>query len=180
MPHLDPAHYCVRMSDRVSRGSEARKSTQRVSTSGCAPFNSAAGQQLDLTVIFTTVRGTAAALNLAGSLAHDLDARVTLVVPQVVPYRIPLNCPPIDLGHTRRMMLSLIADSPARGLDVAIQICLCRDRKLCLNCFVTPNSVVLVGGRGSWWGRRERGLARFMRSRGHEVIFVDSRERHDA
>ena len=164
------------MSDWTIRRESKREGAPVVLTGERPPLNAGAGRRLDLTVVFTTRPGTAAALSLAGKLARDLDASLFLVVPQVVPYRIPLNCPLVSLSHIKRLMMSLIAASPARGLDVAIQICLCRDRKQCLSRFVTPNSVVLVGGRGSWWVRKERRLARLMRSQGHEVIFVDQEE----
>jgi len=164
------------VSDWTSRRESKREGAPDVLIGERPPLNARAGRHLDLTVVFTSASGTSAALGLAGRLARDLDARLLLVVPQVVPYRIPLNCPLVSLTHTKRLMLSLIAGSPARGLDVAVRICLCRDRKQCLSDFVMPNSVVLVGGRDSWWARKELRLVRLMRSHGHEVIFVNQEE----
>ena len=51
------------------------------------PGKSAAGLNID--VIFTSIETTLAALRQAGTLAHKLGARITLVVPQVVPYPLP-------------------------------------------------------------------------------------------
>src|ERR1700761_8634201 len=51
--------------------------------------------RLNVVVIFTSVQSTVAALKKAGTLANQLNGRITLVVPQVVPYPLPLNNPPV-------------------------------------------------------------------------------------
>jgi hypothetical protein len=40
---------------------------------------------LDISVVFTSIESTLAALKEAGSMANSLAARLTLLVPQVVP-----------------------------------------------------------------------------------------------
>src|SRR5512137_2094343 len=59
--------------------------------------------RFDISVVFTTVQATVAALKMAGTLADPLGARITLVVPQVVPYPCPLTNPPVlpDFNETR-------------------------------------------------------------------------------
>src|ERR1700736_2026405 len=61
------------------------------------PISEGADQQLNIAVIFTSVESTLAALKEAGNLANSLGARITLVVPQVVPYPLPLETPPVLL-----------------------------------------------------------------------------------
>src|SRR5579859_5329448 len=54
-----------------------------------------ADQQLNIAVVFTSVESTLAALKEAGNLANSLSARINLVVPQVVPFPLPLETPPV-------------------------------------------------------------------------------------
>src|SRR5450432_1000379 len=53
------------------------------------------GQRLNIAVVFTSVESTLAALKEAGNLANSLGARITLMVPQVVPFPLPLETPPV-------------------------------------------------------------------------------------
>ena len=48
---------------------------------------------LDVAVVFTTTAATVAALRTAGALARQLDACIRMLVPQVVPYPLPLQSP---------------------------------------------------------------------------------------
>ena len=129
--------------------------------------------KLRLTVIFTTAEGTAAALRTAARLARGLEASVWLLVPEVVPHGLPIGCPPVALEHTRQTALALVSGFVAQGDDVRIEICLCRSRRECIAGAVSPQSVILVGGRARWWPRPERRLERSLRALGHEVIFVE-------
>jgi hypothetical protein len=52
-----------------------------------------AGQGLSIAVVLTSVESTLSALKEAGALASSLGARITLLVPQVVPYPLPLETP---------------------------------------------------------------------------------------
>jgi hypothetical protein len=52
-------------------------------------------QKLNIVVVFTSIESTLAALKEAGTLAHSLGAQIKLVVPQVVPYPLPLDSPPV-------------------------------------------------------------------------------------
>src|SRR6185295_14617160 len=61
------------------------------------PSTTETEQKLSIAVIFTSVECTLAALKEAGILATSLGARITLLVPQVVPYPLPLASPPVLL-----------------------------------------------------------------------------------
>src|SRR5215831_10097659 len=52
---------------------------------------------LHISVLFTSVEATLAALKRAGELAHSLGVRLTLLAPQMVPYPLPLESPPVLL-----------------------------------------------------------------------------------
>ena len=129
-----------------------------------------------LTVVFTTVPGTMAALERATRLARDLDLCLTLLVPQVVPYQVPVTCPPVAIGHTQQTILSMLSASALNAHDINVQICLCRDRIECLSRWMGARSMVFVGRRSRWWPSQERKLERTLRALGYEVIVVEQEE----
>src|SRR5258707_15239170 len=59
------------------------------------PKGDEADRKLNISVVFTSVGSTLAALREAGNLASRLGASIMLVVPQVVPYPLPLETPPV-------------------------------------------------------------------------------------
>jgi hypothetical protein len=128
---------------------------------------------LQVTVIYTTPEGTLAALKAAGGLAKDLNARVGLVVPEVVPFRLPLDRPRVSIEFLKHRQDALVSKAGIEGEEVRVQICLCRDRKQTLRQVLAPRSLVVIGGRRKWWSRREAKLEEFLNRMGHHVIFVD-------
>jgi hypothetical protein len=125
--------------------------------------------KLNVFVIFTSVDATLQALKEAGKLAHQLNGRIMLVAPQVVPYPLPLTSPPVLLDWNERR-LRVIADESA--VETIVRIYLCRDPWRALEQALRPHSVVVVGGRKRWWPTRESRLARRLRRAGHEVILA--------
>jgi hypothetical protein len=65
-----------------------------------APPTATEGARLGVIVVFTTVESTVHALRKAGALATRLSAHITLVVPQVVPFPLPLTSPPVLLDFS--------------------------------------------------------------------------------
>ena len=124
---------------------------------------------LNVFVIFTLVNATLQALKEAGKLAHQLNGRIMLVAPQVVPYPLPLTSPPVLLDWNERR-LRVIADESA--VETIVRIYLCRDRWQALEHVLRPHSLVVVGGPKRWWPTRESRLARRLRRAGHEVILA--------
>ena len=135
---------------------------------------SISGDDLHVTVVFTTRQGTKAALRVAGSLAKDLGARIRLVVAEVVPFQLPLDRPPIAVDFLERQLCELVCASNIREGEVLIQLLLCRDEYECLRRMLPRRSLVVIGGEEHWWSRRTRKLERFLRHLGHHVIFISS------
>jgi hypothetical protein len=130
-----------------------------------------AERRLNISVIFTSVEATLAALKKAGALASSLGARITLVVPQVVPYPLPLESPPVLLDWNERRFRVIAGESP---VETTVRLYLCRDSVETVKSALSPRSVVVVGGRKGWWrSTREKRLARKLRRAGHEVIFTE-------
>ena len=126
--------------------------------------------KLNIDVIFTSVDSIPGALKRATDLASRLGARIRLVVPQVVPYPLPLASPPVLLDWSERRFRAIAAESP---VETTVEIYLCRDRLATLLAVLKPNSVVVLGGRKRWWPTSEKLLASRLRAAGHDVILAD-------
>ncbi len=126
--------------------------------------------RLNVAVVFTSVESTLAALRKAGALANRLSGRITLVVPQIVPYPLPLTSPPVLLDWNEKRFRVIASESP---VETTVLIYLCRDRLETLTAVLSPRSLVVVGGRKRSWPTAEKRLARKLRRAGHEVIFTE-------
>ncbi len=124
---------------------------------------------LDVTVVFTSAPAAVAALKHAAALADRLSAHITMLVPQVVPYPVPLESPPVLLDFSEGRLREVASACP---IETKIQIYLCRDRTETLKAVLEPRSLVVIGTRRTWWPTRETQLARTLRRTGHEVIVV--------
>ena len=126
---------------------------------------------LNITVVFTSVHATLAALKEAGNLASQLGARITLIVPEVVPYGLPLEAPPVPVLFTENRFRVIASQSP---VETNVHIFLCRDRMSALKSALKPGSIVVLGGRKRWWPTKDQLLARDLQSVGYEVIFKET------
>jgi hypothetical protein len=129
------------------------------------------GQRLNIDVVFTSVEATLAALKEAGALASSLGARITLLVPQVVPYPLALETPPVLIEFNERRFRLIASRSP---VETTVRIYLCRDGLEVLTNVLSPGSIVVIGGQKRWWPTREMKLARQLRQAGHEVFFKET------
>jgi hypothetical protein len=126
-------------------------------------------RDLEVTVLYTTIKGTLEALKTAADLAEGLGARIRLLVPQVVPYPLPIDEPPVVTRRLARQFRTLALDS---RIPTRIEIRLCRDRWEMLEHSLRPGSLVVLGGRHRWWPTPERRLAKKLTERGHQVAFA--------
>ena len=127
--------------------------------------------RLEVAVVFTSATPTIAALKRAGALADKLSARINMVVPQIVPFPLPLESPPVLLEFSERRFREIAMASP---VETTVHIYLCRDRLETLKSVLPPRSLVVIGGMKRWWPTREKSLARQLRRAGHEVIFTET------
>src|SRR5450631_1985941 len=134
------------------------------------PTEVEADQQLNIAVVFTSVESTLTALKEAGNLANSLGARITLVVPQVVPHPLPLETPPVLVEFNENRFRVMASQSP---VETSVQIYLCRDRLQTLASALAPGSIVVLGGRRRWWPTKDELLARQLRRAGYEVVFKE-------
>ena len=135
-----------------------------------------AGGQVEVVVVHTTIPTTLTALKTAATLAKGLSAQVRLLVPQVVPFALPLEHPPVPTSFTERRFRT-VAEKAA--VETTVEIVLCRDIAPALETLLRPRSLIVVGARNSrWWNRAwpsfETRLARRLRKLGHQVVFANS------
>ena len=118
----------------------------------------AAGRlQLPVYVLATSSDGTRAALAAARSHARDLDARIVLLIPHVVPYAHTIEHPVVSPDFVADRFRSLAREL---SLEVSIHVCLCRPQDAALAPLVPQDAVILLGGRARrLWLTREQRLA---------------------
>ena len=134
------------------------------------PEDLSCDRKLALTVVFTDVRATLLALKRAAELAHELDRSIRVLVPQVVPYALPIDRPAVQTSFRARQFSTWFQDCP---IGTYFDVRLCRDRYQCLRQALDQDSIVLIGGGGNRF-RSIRGgfLARWLRRSGHQVMIV--------
>lgn len=123
----------------------------------------------DVAVVYTGVKRTLAALRKAAVLADGLHARIRLVVPEVVPYPLPLDQPAVAASISERKLRTLLPDA---SIETWIDLRLCRERLEGLVSALSSDSVVVMGTPKRWWPTRETRLARRLQKLGHEVLLV--------
>ena len=121
--------------------------------------------------MFTSVPATLLALRRAASLASRLNAHITLVVPQLVPYPLPLTSPPVLVDFNERRFRVITSEIP---VATTVRVYLCRDKMDALALALGPRSLVVVGTRRRWWPTPETRLASKLRHAGHHVIVTDT------
>jgi hypothetical protein len=128
---------------------------------------------LSVTVVHTIREATVAALKAAALLAKNLDVRLGLIMPEVVPFRISLDQPRRPIEYLKRVQEEMVAEAGLSGEEILVQICVCRDTRESLGRLLPTPSLVVLGGRRGWWPTREQRLQTFMSRLGHHVVFVD-------
>lgn len=152
-----------RSKSETARASEPRSQEPHELSEECS-------HTLALTVVFTNVSGTLAALREAAHWAHQLGAHIRILVAHVVPYPLPLDKPAVDPEFRLRPFYTLCEKVP---VETHIDVRLCRDTGQCMQEALVPQSLVLIGGRSGWWPfTREKCLVRCLQRAGHQVVFV--------
>ena len=129
--------------------------------------------RLEVNVICTNPQATAEALQCAKSLAQDLGAAIRLRAGIVIPFRLPLDQPPISIAFTERLLAGLVSRLDADGFERTVDLYVCRDWQETLLQILNPESPVVIGISKRWWPTAENRLVKALRSKGHRVIVAD-------
>ena len=125
-------------------------------------------------VMATTFEGTEAALTAAVPLARGSGSRLLVLVPQIVPYPLPLDAPAEPVSFTAERYRSLLHQ---RHAEAEVRVCLCRHADDVLFHQLPTHSTVVVGGTaGIWFASREERLAGRLNRLGHRVVFAPIEE----
>jgi hypothetical protein len=128
--------------------------------------------RITIFVLFTGIRKTLDALWSAGRLARDLDVHIEIIVPEIVPYPLPLDEPPVLRSFRNQRYRTIVEQA---GIDTSIHVCLCREPREAADRLLTPGSIVLIGTRRRWWPTRDYRFGRWLRTKGCHVIFAGPR-----
>lgn len=128
---------------------------------------------LRATVLFTTKEGTLAALKAAQDLSRNLRLKVALVAIEPVSIHFPLDRPHIPVDFLEQRSLALLRESGMDAEEISIKLYLCRDRRQCLQRVLSPRSLIIMGGKKSWFAKREKRIEQWLQEMGHPVIFID-------
>jgi hypothetical protein len=135
-----------------------------------APADGSGERRFEISVVFTSLEATAESMRIASGLAKGLNAHISLIATQVVPYPLPLDHPQVSREFCERGLRELANESP---VDTTVSLYLCRDRLATLGTVLKRDAIVIIGGRRKWWPTREKRLAGEIRRSGHEVIFAE-------
>lgn len=133
-------------------------------------------KKIPVSVVFTNIEGTLAALNAAAHLSVGLGAQIVVLATEVVSFRYLAQGLSDSLGFFQRLCEALVNE--CRLQDVSIEVHLCRDQVECLKSVLRPRSIVLIGARRRWWPWRERGLQRALKQRGFDALLVYAKPGH--
>lgn len=124
-----------------------------------------------MSVVFTSVDATLAAIRVARRFAEAMGTGVTLVHFQPVAFAAPLEAPPgLSPVETDAFRAHLEAEG---GGDTRVRVFVCRDPRRMMSLALGAHSLVVIGGRRRWWPTRANRWRRLLEAQGHWVIFVD-------
>jgi hypothetical protein len=114
-----------------------------------------------------------AALRTAAGFVAGLGGDIIVAAPLIVPYPLPLQCPPVD----RRVLVAQIQSAIVQsGIGCGVQnvlIAYTRDDHDAWRALLPAHCIVIVGKAGRWSPiRRFRAwrAAEYLRKLGHEVL----------
>lgn len=131
-------------------------------------------RRMRVTVVFTTIAGTVAALESAARLARNLNAEIVLLVAEVIYFRYALEHPPVAPSFFENLCLALVDELDTELSAASIEIRFCRDQLHCLQQALSPRSLVVLGARRRWWNTHEHRLQRALERHGHSVLLVQA------
>jgi hypothetical protein len=133
-----------------------------------------AGEALGVVnVVYTTAAGTRIALRAAKRHAKDLGFRIRVLVLQVVPYPLQIDEPTV-VSRTAIERIFEELTSESRHSEFTLEYAFCRDYETGLARMLDEHSVVIIGGKRGVVASRDERLARTLRVKDHQVLFVPS------
>jgi hypothetical protein len=134
----------------------------------------AAVRTSEINMMFTTLRGTLAAMRVAVALALATGAQLRLIQPRLATYPLrsagyALAAEP-EVVEADREREQVVATA---GLPVEVLVSVCGRIADAANLALRDHSLVIVGGHRSWLPTQIERLQRTLESLGHVVVFVN-------
>ncbi len=130
----------------------------------------------DISVVYTTADETLAALRVADDLAQSLKRPVRLIDFRVVQVGAPVEAPS---GRSPIETNGLLDRARVAGLDVQVEVYVCRDVRCAIPQVFTGHSLIVLGGRHHWWPTRTERLRQILERCGHFVLLTDGAARNE-
>ena len=125
-----------------------------------------------ITVIYTNIEGTLAALNAAVNLSKGLEAKIVLLVAAELGIYYPLDHPPVAASFFERVSAAILEELRLEEIGIRREIYFCRRQAQCFEARLAPRSLVVLGTNNHYWQRRERRLAHTLKLLGHDAVLV--------
>jgi hypothetical protein len=127
-----------------------------------------------VSVVYTTFEDTLGAVRVAADLAQAMQVPLRVVHFRTVPVQIPVNHPdglsPVETD-------TFVGRLQQEGITSArLRVYLCRDEAATIPFAFRPHSILVIGGRRSWWPTRAERWRHALEGAGHFVVFVDPSE----
>jgi len=130
-----------------------------------------------VSVVYTTFEDTLEASRIAADLAHAMQVPLRVVHFRTVPRQVPVDQPD---GLSPVETEAFVGRLRQEGITTArVRVYLCRDETRTIPFAFRPHSIVVIGGRRSWWPTRAERWRRALEEAGHFVVFVDSSEHQE-
>ena len=127
-----------------------------------------------VSLVYTTFEDTLEAARVAADLAQAMQVPLRVVHFRTVPRQVPVDQPdglsPVETD-------AFVGRLRQEGIATArVRVYLCRDEAPAIPFAFRQHSIVVIGGRRSWWPTRAERWRRLFEEAGHFVVFVDSSE----
>jgi hypothetical protein len=136
------------------------------------PTCDSGGGRPRITVIYTNIEGTLAALNAAVNLSKGLEAKIVLLVAAELGIYYPLDHPPVAASFFEKVSGAILEEMRLEEFAVRREIHFCRRQVECLEARLAPRSLVVLGTNNRRWQLRERRLAHTLKLLGHDALLV--------
>src|SRR5450631_809122 len=130
------------------------------------------GRRPRISVIYTTIEGTLAALDAAVRLSRGLEAEIVLLVAEELALYYSLDYPPIATAFFEKVCKAILAELQLDAAPIRLEIYFCRRQIKCFESALHPRSVVVLGTGHHFWRRKERKLASTLKALGHDALLV--------
>ncbi len=130
------------------------------------------GRRPGISVIYTNIEGTLAALDAAVRLSRGLEAQIVLIVAEELTPCYSLDHPPTATAFFRNVCKAILAELQLDENAIRLQIHFCRRQVTCFETALRPRSIVVLGTGHRFWRRKENKLAHTLKGLGHDALLV--------